>query len=256
MTVLSREADTEGVVFGVFTFTIVLHYYCDERCEPFLNLDFIQYCLNIVTMDSLLARKTVVVASLIRIVTFMIAFGLDLSEKEYYTLHDAFTSLYYLSEGDKLVEKQILKFMHTVYSSDAAFPVTPSAMAFLEYTLVKKNRRVQTDVETLLNAVLSKCVVDSPAIFEYMCQHHIKFTLSNVYSVVLRKFMQYSNQYSLEYHDIITMYPSCLERDDMRYVKYNLVYTSLFDKCKLYVMDNVEKFTLRELGEINHLISL
>lgn len=260
MTLLTREGDTDGFVFGVFTFTIALNYYDDdyEECKSFLNLDFIHYCLNIVTMDSLLARKTIVVASLIRVVTYLIAFGLDLTEKEYSTLHDTFRSLYYLSDGDKLIEKQILKFMHAVYSpvsSDAAFPVTPSVVAFLEYVLVKKNRRIQTDVETLLNAILSKCMVDSPAMFEYLCQHHVKFTTSNVYTLVMRKFMQYSNQYNLGYHGIIKKYPSCLDRDDMRYVKYNLVYTTLFDKCRLYIIDHVHHLTLCELAEINHLVS-
>lgn len=258
MTLLARDADTDGFVFSVFTFTIALNYYEGDyaECEPFLNLDFVHYCLNMVTMDSLLARKTVVVASLIRIVIHLVAFGLDLSEKEYYTLYDAFTSLYYLSEGDKLVEKQMLKFMYSVYyTADDAFPVTPSVVAFLEYVLVKKNRRVQTDIEGCLNVVLSKCVVDSSAIFEYLCQHHNKFTLSSVYNLVMRKFMQYSNQYSLGYDEIIKRYPSCLDRDDMKYIKYNLVYTSLFDKCRLFVVDHVHNFTLTELDEIHHLVN-
>lgn len=101
-------------------------------------------------------------------------------------------------------------------------------------------------------------------IIAIMCIEYIHFMRTSksrmFFSLIVYQFMIASYRHNLEYNSILkdhSNYFSEIEKDDNIYnkcvikdIKYNLVYTSLEEKCKIYIIDNLDKYSHEQVADV------
>lgn len=229
---------------NMLTLALVLQYYTGKI--P-LNTNFIDNCLINMMYEPDIDFKVSSLFSFNCILKKMFKSGFILPI-EYFNKISKFYSD--ISKTSIMLGNMFVFYLTVVYKF-VDYKPTAEILTFLEY--------VGYDIDIslylrMLNIILSKVMIHSPTIFTSLCLNHfiIDDDRSNLYAQTMSKFMKWSHRLDLpEYLSIIKKYPDCLQFDSMKYVKYNLVNITLFDKCKLYVSENL---TLYELSEIEHLI--
>lgn len=110
----------------------------------------------------------------------------------------------------------------------------------------------------IINCLLDKHCISSEKFFKSILderEFYYKDYLIDMFTQVIYKWMKYSYINKLGFDKIISSYNYLdvlyINNPCMNYVRHNLVYISLQDKCKLYVLDNVSTFSQHDLNEIN-----
>lgn len=244
---------------NMFTLFVALEFYHEPDFERHLNLSFINYCVFTVMADEPHSVcKSIMMHSITCVLDQMMIKGFVLPEQTFVAIFNALNAVYAASDSF-LVEEQMLKFVYAVYkfhNYDLKKVGDGVVLSFLENMICEDDAATLLYLQVLL-AILAQTAVPSPEIFKHLCVHYTSFAFSRIsqvlYAEVMCRFLE-CDKHRDEYKRIIKTYYECLELQCMAYVKYILVHTSLFDKCRLYITENADQWTRDELREIEHLI--
>lgn len=255
VTLLVRDGTDDYFNLNMFTLFVALEFYPEPECHSHLNLDFVNYCVfTEIAGEPHAVCKSTMLHSITCVLDQMMIKGFVLPKQNFVEIfQNVYNTIYNVASHSLLAEEQILKFIFAIYKYHNYDLKETGCITFLE------NIVCDDDVEALLYlqvlfTILKQTAVPSAVLFENMCVNYTSFTFNEtsqkLYAAVVCKMMEYDKTY----RSILLEYPECLELQCMAYVKYILVYTSLFDKCKLYITENAHQWTRDELREIEHLI--
>lgn len=257
VTLLVRNGGEDYFNLNMFTLFAALEFYREPECHSHLNLDFINYCVfTAMAQEPHAVCKSTMLHSITCVLDQMMIKGFVMPRQNFVEIFYVLNTIYTTASHSLIVEEQILKFIFAIYKFHNYDLKETGCMTFLE------NIVCDDDVEALLYlqvlfTILKQTAVPSAVLFENMCVNYTSFTrnktLQRLYAAVMCKMMEYDDD-DKSYRSILVEYPECLELQCMAYVKYILVHTSLFDKCKLYITEHAHQWTRDELREIEHLI--
>lgn len=256
---LLLKDDNEYSNLVISTFVIVIsNCVHDNNSADYLNVGLLDQILKKIANENDINFKLDFLFNFNQILFIMFDKKIILAEQYYNKILTFFIEIYNSTLDDfnkKSVSEQIMVYIYIIYSYINC-TLNPLLIQFLEKLIVGTTDYLIYLL--VLNVILNHSVIKSQLIFKYMCVYYQLFIVEPemvaLYVSAMYKFMKYSHQYDLEYKYIAKEYPQCLELNDMHYIKYNLVYTSLFEKCQLYIIDNYNNLTFQELIEIKHLM--